>query len=64
MGTYCQEMNQEVAVADLSTIGTFTCPILVEKTSDVWKKTSIVDTQVQYTFKVVKTEEIFDFLVK
>ena len=48
----------------LSTTGTFTCPLLVEKTPDVWKKAQIVDTQVQYTFEVAKTEEIFDFLVK
>ena len=64
MRTYCQEVNQEVVVTDLSTTGTFTYPLLVEKTIDVWKKAQIVDTQVQYTFKVVKTEKIFDFLVK
>ena len=29
MGTYCQEANQEAAVAYLSAIGTFTCPLLV-----------------------------------
>ena len=46
MGTYCQEVNQEVAVADLSTTRTFTCPPFVEKTPDVWKKAQIVDTQV------------------
>ena len=40
MGTYCQEVNQEVAVVDLSTTGTFTCPLLVENTRDVWKKTN------------------------
>ena len=39
MRTYCQEVNQEVAMADLSARGTFTCPLLVEKTHDVWKKT-------------------------
>ena len=39
MGTYCQEVIQEVAVIDLSAIGTFTCPILVEKTPNVLKKT-------------------------
>ena len=39
MGTYCQEVNQEVEVADLSATGTFTCPLLVEMTLDVWKKT-------------------------
>ena len=64
MGTYCQEVNQEVTVADLSATRTFTCPLLVEKTLDVWKKAQIVDTQVQYTFEVAKIEEIFDFPVK
>ena len=64
MGTYCQEVNQEVAVVDLSTTRTFTCHLLVENTFYVWNKAQIVDTQVQYTFEVAKTEEIFDFLVK
>ena len=45
MGTYCQEVNQEVAVADLSATGTFTCPFLVEKAPNVWKKAQIIDTQ-------------------
>ena len=31
MGTYCQEVNQEVVVADLSNTGTFACPLLVKK---------------------------------
>ena len=48
MGTYCQELNQVVVVANLSTIGTFTCHLLVEKAPNLWKKTQIVDTQVQY----------------
>ena len=39
MGTYCQEVNQEVAVAGLSTAGAFTCNLLVEKTPYLWKKT-------------------------
>ena len=64
MGTYCQEVNQEVAVADLSTTRTFTCPLLVEKTLDLWNTTQIVGTQVQYTFEVAKKEEIFYFLMK
>ena len=64
MRTYCQEVNQEVVVENLSIIGTFTCLLLVEKAHDLWKKEQIVDTQVQYTFEVAKTEEIFDFLVK
>ena len=51
-------------MADLSATRTFTCPLLVEKTPDVWKKVQIVDTYVPYTFEVAKTEEIFDFLVK
>ena len=64
MGTYCQEVNQEVAVVDLYATRTFTCSLLVEKTLDVWKKAQIVDTHIQYTFAVVKIEEMFDFLVK
>ena len=51
-------------MTDLSTTGTFTCPLLVEKTPDMLKKAQIVDTLVQYTFEVAKTEEIFDFLLK
>ena len=64
MGTYCQEVNQEVAMSSLSTTGTFTYHLLVEKALEVWKKTQIVGTQVQYTFKVGKTKEILDFLMK
>ena len=37
MGTNCQEVNQEVVVADLSTTRTFTYPLLVEKAPG-WKK--------------------------
>ena len=33
-------------------------------TPDAWKKTQIVDTQVQYTFEVAKTKEMFYFMVK
>ena len=44
MGIYCQKVNHEVAVADLFATWTFTCPILVEKTPDVWKKAQIVGT--------------------
>ena len=46
MGTYYQEVNQEVAVANLSSIRTFTCPLLVEKALDLWKNAQIVGTQV------------------
>ena len=38
MRTYCQEVNQEVVVADLFPIGTFTYHLLVEKAPDLWKK--------------------------
>ena len=38
MGTYCQGLNQEVTVEDISATGTFTFPLLVENTHDVWKK--------------------------
>ena len=51
-------------MADLSATRTFTCPLLVEKTPNVWKKAQIVDTQVHFTLEVAKTKEIFDFLVK
>ena len=51
-------------MVDLSTIGTFNCPLLVEKPHDLWKKAQIIDTQVQYTFEELKIEEIFDFPVK
>ena len=44
MGTYCQEVNQEVVVVDLFTIRTFTCPLLVEKAPNLWKKAQIVGT--------------------
>ena len=65
MGTYCQEVNQDVAVTDLSTTRTFTCLLFfVKKALDFWKKAQIIGTHIQYTFKVVKTGEIFDFLVK
>ena len=46
MGTYYQEVNTEVAMTNLSTIGIFTCPLLVEKAHDLWKKAQIVGTQV------------------
>ena len=51
-------------MVDLSTIGTFTYPLLVEKALDLWKKTQIVGTHVQYTFDVAKNEEMFYFQVK
>ena len=41
MGTYCQEVNLEVAMVDLSTTGTFTYPLLAEKAPDCWYTCSI-----------------------
>ena len=35
MGTYCQEVNQEVAGADLYATRTFTYSLLVEKAPDM-----------------------------
>ena len=61
MGTYCHEVNyEEITVADLLS----TCLLLVKKTHDLWKKSQTFNTQVQYTFNVAKTDEIFDFLIK
>ena len=65
MGTYCHEVNyEEIEVADLLSIGSFIYPLLVKKAIDLWKKSQTSNTQVQYTFDAIKTEEIFDFLLK
>ena len=63
MGTYCQEVNLEVVVADLPNTKSFTSPLLVEKTLDLGNKSQASNKQVQYTFDVEKTKKIFDFLV-
>ena len=44
MGTCCQEVNQEVTMANLFATRTFSCPILEEKAPNVWKKAQIIDT--------------------
>ena len=63
MGTYYQEVNsEEIVVIDLLSIGSSICSLLVKKTPNSWKKSQISNTQVQYTFDVAKTKEIFDFL--
>ena len=51
-------------MADLSTTETFTCPLLVEKAPNLWRKAQIIGTQLQDTLDVAKTKEIFDYLVK
>ena len=37
MGTYCHEVNPEVAVEDLPSTGSFTCLLLAVKTLELWK---------------------------
>ena len=60
MGTYWQEVNsKEIVVADLSSVGSFICPLLVKKALDLWKKSQTSNTQAQYTFDATKIEEIF-----
>ena len=47
MGTYCQEVNyEEVAVLDLLSTCSFTCPLLVKKTPNLWKKSQASNIQV------------------
>ena len=65
IGTYCQEVNsQGIVVANLLSTSSFICLLLVKRTHDLWKKSQTFNTQVQYTFDVAKTEEIFDSLMK
>ena len=46
MGTYCQEVNyEEIVVADLPSIGSFICTLLVKKAPDLWKKSQTSNTQ-------------------
>ena len=60
LGNLIGEVNyEEIVVADLLSISSFICPLQVKKAPDLWKKSHTSDTQVQYTFDVVKTEEIF-----
>ena len=56
--------NLKVETTYLPSAGSFTCPLLVEKKPDLWKKSQTSNTQAQYIFEVAKIEEIFDFLVK
>ena len=45
MGTYCKEVNsEEIAVADLLSMGSFICPLLVKKAPDLWKKSQTSNT--------------------
>ena len=65
MGTYYQEVNfEDIAVVDLPSTGSFICPLLMKKAPDLWKKSYTSNLKAQYTFDVVKTREIFYFLLK
>ena len=45
MGTYCQEVNsKEIVIVDLPSTGSFICPLLVKKTTDLWKKSQTFNT--------------------
>ena len=47
MKTYCHKVScEEIVVVDLLSIGSFTCPLLVNKTLDLWKKSQTSNTQV------------------
>ena len=65
MGTYCHEVSfEEVEIAYLLSTGSFIFHRLVKKTHDLWKKSHVSNTQVQYTFDVARIDKIFDFLLK
>ena len=65
METYYREVNsKEIAVANILSTSSFISPLLVKKEPDLWKKSQTFNTQVQYTFDAVKTEEFFYFLLK
>ena len=59
MGIYSQEVSsKEIVVANLLSTGSFIYHLLVKKAPDLWKKSQTSNTQVQYTFDAIKTEEI------
>ena len=62
--SYLEVINPKVAEANLPSTGSFTCPLLVEKTSSQWNKSQASNAQAQYTFDVANTKEVFDFLMK
>ena len=65
MGSYYQEVEtSDITVAQLYSLKTYVCPMLVRKNPYIWKKAHASNVQTQYTFEVAKTKEIFDFLLK
>lgn len=64
VGTYYQEV-EDVVLAEIRANGSCVCPLLKKKQADSGKKNSTQPAKdVQYTFDVSKTEDIFDFLAK
>ncbi|XP_073025118.1 uncharacterized protein [Primulina eburnea] len=64
LGSYYQEV-EDVALAEIRSAGSCTIPLLKKKPAEPEKKNSFqLPKDMQYTFDVSKTEEVFDFLVK
>ncbi|XP_073030718.1 uncharacterized protein [Primulina eburnea] len=64
MGSYYHEV-EDVALAEIRSAGSCTVPLLNKKPAELEKKNnSQLPKDMQYTFDVSKTEEVFDFLVK
>ncbi|XP_075500113.1 uncharacterized protein LOC142538697 [Primulina tabacum] len=64
MGSYYQEV-EDVALAEIRSAGSCTVLLLKKKPAELEKKNnSQLPKDMQYTFDVSKTEEVFDFLVK
>lgn len=53
---------EEVEVANMHNMGSFTCPLMVKKAPNIWKRPQ--NTWVPYTFDVGKTKENLWFLGK
>ncbi|XP_065877525.1 uncharacterized protein [Euphorbia lathyris] len=64
MGTYCQKIYHEVAVADLKSTGTHVCPLLHSTGGHDAAKKSFNDKPPQFSFDVSKSDALFDFLLK
>ncbi|XP_075491134.1 uncharacterized protein LOC142529477 [Primulina tabacum] len=64
MRSYYQDV-EDVALAEIQSTGSCTVPLLKKKPVEPEKKNnSQLPKDMQYTFDVSKTEEVFDFLVK
>ena len=56
--------NTKVATAELTNTESCIYPFLEKKAPETWKKSQGSNPQVQYTFKVSKIDQIFNFLLK